>query len=49
MPANIKVTEAIQKLGFTLNVRPPAEFRPYHEQEIATWKAIIDAAGVEAQ
>jgi len=44
-----RVAEAIEKLGFTLKVRPPAEFRPYHEQEIATWKAIIDAAGVEAQ
>lgn len=44
-----RVAGAIEKLGFTLNVRPPAEFRPYHEQEIATWKGIIDAAGVEAQ
>jgi tripartite-type tricarboxylate transporter receptor subunit TctC len=44
-----RVAEAIGALGFTLNVRTPEEFRPYHEQEINTWKAIIDAAGVEAQ
>ncbi|HSP24027.1 MAG TPA: tripartite tricarboxylate transporter substrate binding protein, partial [Saliniramus sp.] len=43
------VAEAIEKLGFTMNVRAPEDFRPYHEQEIETWKAIIDAAGVEAQ
>lgn len=43
------VAEKIRALGFTLDVRTPEEFRPYHEQEMATWKAIIDAAGVEPQ
>jgi tripartite-type tricarboxylate transporter receptor subunit TctC len=43
------VTEAILKLGFTLKVRDPAAFKPYHAQEIATWKAIIEAAGVKPE
>ena len=41
--------EAILKLGFTLNVRDPAAFKPYHAQEIATWKQIIADAGVKAE
>lgn len=43
------VTEAILKLGFTLKVRDPAAFKPYHQQEIATWKGIIEAAGVKPE
>jgi tripartite-type tricarboxylate transporter receptor subunit TctC len=43
------VTEQILKLGFTLKVRDPAAFKPYHIQEIATWKAIIEAAGVKPE
>ena len=43
------VTEAILKLGFTLKVRDPATFKPYHQQEIATWKGIIEAAGVKPE
>jgi tripartite-type tricarboxylate transporter receptor subunit TctC len=43
------ITEAILKLGFTLKVRDPAQFRPYHLQEIATWKQIIADAGVKPE
>lgn len=43
------VTEAILKLGFTLKVRDPEAFKPYHLQEIATWKQIIADAGVKAE
>ena len=41
--------EAILKLGFTLKVRDPAAFKPYHAQEIATWKQIISEAGVKPE
>jgi tripartite-type tricarboxylate transporter receptor subunit TctC len=41
--------DAILKLGFSLKVRDPAAFRPYHLQEIATWKQIIADAGVKAE
>jgi tripartite-type tricarboxylate transporter receptor subunit TctC len=41
------VKEAIGKLGFTLNVRDPAAFRPYHAQEMQTWADVIRTAGVE--
>ncbi|PZU94091.1 MAG: hypothetical protein DI527_04090 [Chelatococcus sp.] len=40
--------EAILKLGFTLKLRDPEAFKPYHLQEIATWRKIISDAGVEA-
>lgn len=43
------VKEAITKLGFTMNVRDPAAFRPYHAQEIRTWEEIIRAAGVKVE
>ena len=43
------VKEAIVKLGFTVNVRAPAAFRPYHAQEIRTWEEIIKQAGVKAE
>lgn len=43
------VTEQILKLGFTLKVRDPAAFRPYHQQEIATWEKIIKEAGVKPE
>lgn len=43
------ITEAILKLGFTLKVRGPDAFRPYHLQEIATWKQIIADAGVKPE
>jgi tripartite-type tricarboxylate transporter receptor subunit TctC len=41
------VRDAIVKLGFTVNLRDPAAFAPYHAQEIRTWKEIIEAAGVK--
>ncbi|MGL4729289.1 MAG: tripartite tricarboxylate transporter substrate-binding protein, partial [Bosea sp. (in: a-proteobacteria)] len=41
------VKEAIVKVGFTVNIREPAAFAPYHAQEIKTWKEIIEAAGVK--
>lgn len=41
--------DAIVKLGFSLKVRDPAAFRPYHLQEIATWKRIIADAGVKPE
>jgi tripartite-type tricarboxylate transporter receptor subunit TctC len=43
------ISEAILKLGFTLKVRDPEAFKPYHLQEIATWKQIIADAGVKAE
>jgi tripartite-type tricarboxylate transporter receptor subunit TctC len=43
------ITESILKLGFTLKVRDPAAFKPYHLQEIATWKQIIADAGVKPE
>ena len=43
------ITEQILKLGFTLKLRDPAAFRPYHLQEIATWEAIIKASGVKPE
>lgn len=43
------ISEAILKLGFTLKVRDPEAFKPYHLQEIATWKQIITDAGVKAE
>jgi tripartite-type tricarboxylate transporter receptor subunit TctC len=43
------VTEQILKLGFTMRLRDPAAFRPYHRQEISTWENIIKAAGVKPE
>lgn len=43
------VTEQILKLGFTLKVRDPAAFRPYHLAEIATWEKIIRDSGVKPE
>lgn len=43
------VRDAIVKLGFTLNVRDPGAFRPYHAQEQATWGEIIKTAGIPMQ
>lgn len=43
------ISEQILKLGFTLKVRDPAAFRPYHQQEIATWEKIIREAGVKPE
>ena len=43
------IAEQILKLGFTLKIRDPAAFRPYHQQEIATWEKIIREAGVKPE
>jgi len=43
------VTEQILKLGFTLKVRDPAAFKPYHLAEIATWEKIIRDSGVKPE
>jgi tripartite-type tricarboxylate transporter receptor subunit TctC len=43
------VTEQILKLGFTLKVRDPATFKPYHLAEIATWEKIISESGVKPE
>ena len=40
---------AIEKMGFTIEVRDPAAFRPYHEQEVATWVGIAKAAKIEPE
>lgn len=47
--AKPEITKSILNLGFTLKVRDPAAFKPYHLQEIATWKQIIADAGVKAE
>jgi len=47
--ASSEAKAAITKLGFSLNPRDPAAFRPYHQQEIQTWGEIIKAAGVPAE
>jgi tripartite-type tricarboxylate transporter receptor subunit TctC len=43
------VKDSIAKLGFTLNVRDPAAFRPYLAEELKTWGEIIKTAGVPMQ
>lgn len=47
--AKPEITKSILNLGFTLKVRDPAAFKPYHLQEIATWKQIIADAGVKPE
>ncbi len=42
------VAGKIDALGFTVEPRDPAAFRPYQEQEIATWIKIARDAGVQA-
>jgi tripartite-type tricarboxylate transporter receptor subunit TctC len=41
------IAARIDKLGFTVEPRDPAAFRPYQEQEIATWIKIAKDAGVQ--
>ena len=43
------VVERIDKLGFTVEPRDPARFRPYQEQEIATWMKIARDAGIQPE
>ncbi len=40
---------AIEKMGFTIELRDPAAFRPYHEQEVATWLDIAKTANIEPE
>lgn len=42
-----EVVEKIDKLGFTVEPRDPAQFRPYQVQEIATWVKIAKDAGIQ--
>lgn len=39
--------EAILRTGFTMNVRDPAAFRPYHAQEIGVLRDVITTAGIK--
>jgi tripartite-type tricarboxylate transporter receptor subunit TctC len=39
--------EAIAKLGFTVQIRKPADFAAYHAQEMKTWAEIIRTANVK--
>jgi tripartite-type tricarboxylate transporter receptor subunit TctC len=41
--------DRIVRLGFSLNVRDPAAFRPYHLNEIKVWEEVIRAAGVKPE
>jgi len=43
------VKERITKLGFTLNVRDPAAFKPYLDKEIQTWAEFIKAAHISVE
>jgi tripartite-type tricarboxylate transporter receptor subunit TctC len=44
-----EVAGKIDKLGFTVEPRDPATFRPYWENEVATWVKIAKDAGVQAE
>lgn len=41
------VIAKIDQLGFTIDLRDPAAFKPYLTQEIATWVKIAKDAGIE--
>jgi tripartite-type tricarboxylate transporter receptor subunit TctC len=43
------VVARIDKLGFTVEPRGPAAFRPYQVQEIATWVKIARDAGIQPE
>jgi tripartite-type tricarboxylate transporter receptor subunit TctC len=42
-----EIRDRITKLGFTLNVRAPEEFRPYHAHEMQVWADIMKAANLK--
>ena len=44
-----EVVEKIDKLGFTVEPRDPAQFKPYQVQEIATWMKIAKDAGIQPE
>lgn len=41
--------ERIIKLGFSLNVRDPEAFKPYHANEMKVWEEVIKTAGVKPE
>lgn len=43
------VRDAIAKTGFTLKLRDPAAFRPYHAAEMTTWAEIIKTVGLKPE
>jgi tripartite-type tricarboxylate transporter receptor subunit TctC len=43
------VAEAIQKLGFSINIRDAAALKTYQANEIKVWEEIIKAAGVKPE
>lgn len=44
---NPEVVAKIDNLGFTVEPRDPAQFKPYQAQEIATWVKIAKDAGIQ--
>ena len=44
-----EVVAKIDQLGFTVEPRDPATFRPYWENEVATWVKIAKDAGVQPE
>ncbi len=44
-----EVVARIDKLGFTVEPREPAAFRPYQVEEIATWMKIAKDAGIQPE
>jgi tripartite-type tricarboxylate transporter receptor subunit TctC len=44
-----EVVARIDQLGFTVEPRDPAAFRPYQVEEIATWMKIARDAGIQAE
>lgn len=44
-----EVVEKIDKLGFTVQPRDPAQFRAYQVQEIVTWMKIAKDAGIQPE
>ena len=44
-----EVVDRIDKLGFTVEPRDPATFRPYQIEEITTWMKIARDAGIQPE
>ena len=44
-----KIFLSLDKLGFTVELRDPAAFKPYQAQEIATWVKIAKDAGIQPE
>jgi tripartite-type tricarboxylate transporter receptor subunit TctC len=44
-----EVVAAIEKLGFTIDIRDPEAFRPYQVKEIEVWTNIAKAAGIKPE